>query len=490
MQADSQLSQRGADGMASSTETSNSTPTLSNHAKKEIAPPSSAEPAGPTKTKPLDEDSATATLTGSLNDLTINGNTSKEADPEGGRNIAAKAFKVERADWGYHKYLCTQVKDVKDRPDAASVRAILFPENDTSPRFIWLKTNDTELDMDNINEKLEVSDILGVGSKGQIGQQQVTKNVRREFKPGMTPANAQAHLLLREECFLDGSKPNMSIGKVTKGNFQMSWRGPAVAVLTSYDDPGQSDTSAVIDDMTMTDYRDLIDFFAFYGQYVEGEEDFAPSSFWWLAPALKQELTLQPQVQVVKVSSDFEFRETGVKFSPFTIGLGHPAMAYLQPCPITKLLKFDLVIRRFPTQDAFRAEAEAAGNTNTGPNALLLCVDPKSKNWGTAPDNLTQGTVVVMRDDRQDLHPNHLEVIVMYLVNVIVPALQETLGPGARRERVEVLEMLHPGRFLWYYWCYKNEKSKRDDKWKTTPDPSFIGTDFERALNRMQDENP
>lgn len=472
--------------------------TLSDDAKKAITSPPSAESRCSDESKPSNGPGAAAVLT-SLNDLTLKGHFSDGKSPKGlesAREIAMEdnvcvnclgpatsrcsrcnyswycSSGCQRVDRIYHKHLCSQVAEHKDPPGPDHVRAILFPDSEKSPKFIWVKTNDRTLDLDKLDEKLEVAHVLGLEAGSQIGQQQatLTKNTRRQSRPGLQ-ANAEPHLLLREDCFVDGSKPNLSIGTVTCGKFQFSWRGPIVAVMTSPEESDVTGASPVLVDITITDYRDLIDFFHHYGQYEEGVEDFAPISFWWLSPALKQELILQPQFQVVRLSCDSEYKATKNKYSPFDIGVGHPAMAFLRPCPVTNLIGIPLVVRRSPTDNAYRADAEATGNTNYGANLLLMNVDPERDNWGWVPENRTQGSVVVMRHDSLDLHPHHLEAIITYLKDPVLPALRDSIGPNPERTRPSVLGLLTSNRFFMYYTMYKKVKSEMDETWKSTPDP-------------------
>lgn len=499
MPVDYRLSGAMVTRMENSTKTQTSAVTLSDRAKKAITSPPSAGPWRPDESKPLNEPDAAAVLTGSLNDLTLKGHFSDEKPAERILSPREKAkednvcvnclrpaasrcsrcnsswycsSRCQRADRIYHKYLCSQVTEHKNPPGPDHVRAILFPDSEKSPKFIWLKTNDRTLDLDKLDEKLEVAHVLGFEGGSQIGQQQVTltKDTRRQSTPGLQ-GNAEPHLLLREDCFVDGSKPNLSIGTVTSGKFQFSWRGPIVAVMVAPEESDITGASPVLIDITITDYRDLIDFFRSYGQYEEGVEDFAPISFWWLAPALKQELISQPQFQVVRLSCDSEYEATKNKYGSFSIGVGHPAMAFLRPCPVTTHIGIPLLFRRSPTDDAYKADAEATGNTNYGPNLLLMNVDPESDNWGRVPENCTQGTVVVMREDSLDLYPHHLEAILTYLKELVLPALRDSTGPNPERTRPSVFEMLTSERFFIYYTRYKMVKRDIDQTWKSTPDP-------------------
>ncbi|KAL8780363.1 MAG: hypothetical protein Q9213_006507 [Squamulea squamosa] len=177
---------------------------------------------------------------------------------------------------------------------------------------------------------------------------------------------------------------------------------------------------------------------------------------------------------------DLEKQEAGVKYTPVTIDDNHPAMAFLQPSPLTVRLGFPLVLRRGPTHDEWRAKAEATGNVNSGLSLLLFCVDPKSKHWGKMTENLTQGTVVAMRHDKQDLHLRHLEALFMYLTHVFGPAMNETLGPEPKREKEDVVEMLYPSRLHWFFKLYRKEKVKEDKSWGNTPPLFNTGPSVEK----------
>ncbi|KAL8733144.1 MAG: hypothetical protein Q9166_002336 [cf. Caloplaca sp. 2 TL-2023] len=372
----------------------------------------------------------------------------------------------QSADWIYHRFLCRQFSDFKDRPDSTCVRAIFFPENDRNPRFVWLKQKEEALDLDYVDEKFEVEELLGISEEETIEQQYVMRSTRRNR--WTEKDKARMYLLDRKRALADGSKPNVSIGTVTQGNFHFSWRGPVVAVLTKSDDSEQSDSEPTVDDMGMVDFRDLIDFFALYGQWGQGYHDFGVTSFWWTPGPLTEELQQQRQVQAVKVMCDVECKMTGRKYVPCPIYEGHPAMALLQPCPVTALLGLPLLMRRLPPDEPWKDEAESSGNKNAGPGLLLLDVNPKSRFWGTAR-NLREvaGGMLVMRQDLKELHPFHVEAMLLYLLNVVCPAMEDSIK--GQREKGEVLEIIHPSRLDWFFKSYQKKRAEKEDDWKNVP---------------------
>ncbi|KAI4248915.1 MAG: hypothetical protein L6R40_000927 [Gallowayella cf. fulva] len=374
----------------------------------------------------------------------------------------------QRKDWTYHKHLCQEFKKFQDRPDPTFVRAIFFPVREESPRFVWIKQKEEYLDLYHVNEKFHVEELLGVSDEEKVAQQYVTRSIRRTW--GMQEITARAWLLFRKDCFVDGSRPNKSVAAVTNGQFEYSWRGPMVAVMTQFDDSEDKEDEAEADDMTMVDFRDLIDFFGMFGTWHANLEDFAMSSFWWLPLPLKEQLEQRRQVRCVKVACDTEYRHTGVSYESWLIGEGHPAMDLLQPLPITALLGLPLVMRRFPNDQAYKEEARMTGNTNRGPSLLLLDVNPKNKDWSlwrTGPEaSPVKGNVILMRQDGRDLEAQHVEAMIMY-IRLLVPAMEES--ERGERERGQVLDMLHPSRWDWFFRKLKRERGETDISWRNVP---------------------
>ncbi|KAL8953102.1 MAG: hypothetical protein Q9222_001040 [Ikaeria aurantiellina] len=375
------------------------------------------------------------------------------------------SVECQRKDWTFHKYVCAQFRDFIHQPDPTLIRAILFPEDEENPRFVWLKQKEKPLDLDFVDEKVEAGELLGFSQEQPIGQQQVPQSTRRSLRKG--PNNDQVYLLSRERSLEDGSKPNMSIGTITKGRFAFSWRGPVVAIMTGWFSFTAETTSAHIDDMSVIDFRDLVDYFESYGQWLYGYADFGPTSFWWLAPVLREELGFRRQIQGVKVRCDVEARIVGQKYQTIDVAEGHPALAFLQPFPATLLLGLPLVMRRMPSDEEWREESEANDHANTEPGLIAVCVDPKSRFWGMIASNSIKGPMLMMRQDMQDLHHHHLEAMIQYLKTVISPAMVESMN--GNRDKREVLEMFHPSRLDWFFKMYRMEMLSRDKSWQDTP---------------------
>ncbi|KAL8872565.1 MAG: hypothetical protein Q9174_001823 [Haloplaca sp. 1 TL-2023] len=392
--------------------------------------------------------------------------------------------KCQTTDWKFHKHLCAQFRDLEDRPSTNHVLAVYFPEHEQKPQLIWIAKKEEVVDIVDVARSLEPVVWLRDEHVRNFTQQTTSAGDRRQRKIAMDKMsglendksgnNQVVYLLVRKDNLQDGSRPNKSIGTVTKGRTPFSWRGPVLAVLTKEALPPRGNRSVAESfedsyvtthtDMALIDYRDLIDFFAEYGGWKAGEEDFAPDSLWWESPTLRRELEYQERIAVVRVSCNVEHRVTSAKWAQAACQPSHPAWAFLQPLPITVKLGLPVVMRRLPSNPLYKAEAEAAGNRNIGPDFLLLNPEMEGDKWLTVHEQLPYGPVMIMRQDKKHLHLSHVYSMCTYISDVVLPAMEEVYA--GKREKGEVLEMLHPSRLHWFF----KRVCKEVKAWEHTPD--------------------
>ena len=160
----------------------------------------------------------------------------------------------QRVDWPSHKLLCSQYAQQQPRPSQAHKRAILFKEDGPKPLMIWVvcrRKNDQE---DGIRDSVDVGSFLG-NDMPFTDHRLIQRNLRRNRGLGYT-----LELKFRDGFLLDGSKPNQSI-QAMETTVSSSWRGPMVALKKQ----GVGVDFRSYADMTLGDYRHLVDYFASYG---------------------------------------------------------------------------------------------------------------------------------------------------------------------------------------------------------------------------------
>jgi len=138
-------------------------------------------------------------------------------------------------------------------------RAVLFPADAESPRFVWLKCawNARGYEDDNAGSMLGQD-------KTFEGRNLVQKNLIRGKELDHT-----IDITYRDDFIHDGSPINKSIQAVTHGNMACPWAGNVVAARRE----GLGGDPKDVGNMTMEDFRHAIDYFATFSREL-GDSNF------------------------------------------------------------------------------------------------------------------------------------------------------------------------------------------------------------------------
>lgn len=195
---------------------------------------------------PSDEESEDKACTQIPSPLCVSCNNIAIQHCAGCQNARYCSKLCQERDWSYHKLLCKTFKDFQERLSKQFYRAILFPVNETRPRFIWF-----EIDEDGIS--LEQSDEI-FGNDKHVGLMDFDchRPLRRSL--GYTVR------ILHNDAFLsDGSRPNMAIMKLNGVDNASAWRDSFIAF-------GEVDEESPLD-LDTTILATLMDFFKFRAKY-------------------------------------------------------------------------------------------------------------------------------------------------------------------------------------------------------------------------------
>ncbi len=116
---------------------------------------------------------------------------------------------------------------------------------------------------------------------------------------------------------------------------------------------------------------------------------------------------------------------------------------------------------------------------------------PAEKIWG--PVEMAIGTVLVIRDDRRDLHPHHIEALCHYCRDILHPLFVDSMGfersLSGIKTKGTLLQTVAKEEFESYFIDYCAEKSKTDGSWagKVSPYDSIQG--FEAFFKLYQGNN-
>ena len=303
-----------------------------------------------------------------------------------------------------HDLLCEQLQKLDPRPSPIHVRAILLPQDEPKPRWIWVECEQMVEDDGERWEMAQVRPFLGP-DKPHIGTTYIQRNAKRCYNLADT-----IQIQYRDNFLTDGSRANRSLSAALGqlSSMPYKWRGPIVAIRAI----GTSDMNRHRD-MTLMDLRQTLDLFSSYDDEtvvpVESPTITSPSG-----------TTQQPQrsaghVWGVQVNCTGERRLHGVdEYVAVQIPPHHPTQRPLYPDgdvpSISVLVGLPVRAWRIRDDNAYESrdwKEEGLHYDNRSITFLFQQADPhdQSWGWGWAPPkwNLDTGNVILVKDGGGDL---------------------------------------------------------------------------------------
>ena len=95
---------------------------------------------------------------------------------------------------------------------------------------------------------------------------------------------------------------------------------------------------------------------------------------------------------------------------------------------------------------------------NQAATFLHLCTDPGSEDWGWAPMSWQNcvGSVIVVRADRKDLAPQHVEVLSHFCQFKMGDLFEDSHGCDPPISKYAVLEEMTKAKFTAYFENYRH----------------------------------
>ncbi len=338
------------------------------------------------------------------------------------RSAAYCSVECQQTDWATHKLLCTQFSVLADLPGLNFKRAILFPEEGPNPVVFWMKFQ---------NEfGCKTPQLKGIMGGAHVARVQNERNFLRGHDTGVVLQ------FYTYDSYLDSaSMINRSILLVTKGKPSHPWMGPVVVLREQIGDTG------LHEDITLTDFRNIVDFLKIYG----------------LDPLMliTQNPPLEQKVKGVKVSCVGDIKRFSKKYVAVDVPKDHPVF-FQRSSPISAMVGMTVKAHMYPFDKAW----ENMPSTGNGPwsNAtaafLHMEVDPNpGVTWGFAPMHWqnSNGNILVVREDEKDITPAEVEMLCDFCQYKMQPLFEDSneSGGGIRAKR-EVMAHVTPAGFRNY----------------------------------------
>jgi hypothetical protein len=376
----------------------------------------------------------------------------------GCKSISYCSIECQQTDWPVHKLLCKFQADLQP-PTERHRRGILFPADLKGPKFAWVSCDLQQAEED--EPAWELSDVKPFLGSGDPFPRRylVQRNVLRSRDIGHT-----IEIAFRDSFLIDGSILNQSVVRTTNGVAPHAWKGPVLALRKK----GLGLDPLHYDHITMSDFRDVVDYFLTYGGEAVGGTD----------------QTKRTKVKGVKISCEADQKVFGTKkYVSVQVPREHPVFTQATPpCPISELVELPVLVRKYPADKAWAKDKSISGTgyNNQAATFLHLNTDPNSRllmGWGWAPMEWQNnvGSVIVVRADGKDLSPHHCEVLCTFCQFEMQPLFEDSMGAGMDPEnptsKDAVLQQMTKENFERYFTQYRASWLAEDPSWSATKSP-------------------
>jgi hypothetical protein len=334
----------------------------------------------------------------------------------------------QKADWPMHKLLCKPFAQQTEssRPSPSHRRAILFPADQVSPAMIWIDCSTSDSSIPNDASKYLEDDGSPFTS---VSKQRIQKTPRLDRRALMDTVE----VLYREDVMLDATKrPNKSIDHTLGPSLfrPQVWRGPVVVMRKR----GLDLEPKVYEDVSLVEYRHVLDFFATHGYSTMEKESNTPS---------------RDRVQGVKVSCVGEQITNGTgAFSPVEVpaySLERWGYTIGEVSPISTIIGIPIRVWKCETKRAPDDPAKYSMD-NVPATLIFLNPDPKSNEFGWACQHwqMDLGNVLLVRKDGQDLDVKLAEMFCRWCERRLFPQFEAALGlfSSTKKPRQQVIDII------------------------------------------------
>lgn len=370
------------------------------------------------------------------------------------RSAAYCSPECQQVDWRPHRLLCRQFKELSAssfaaRPSPKHFVAVYFPMTSRKPRLVWIDTKEVNGEPGYFNPELnELLHIPGNDKYVGRGLHCVRGNAFRGRKDTLDTLNIWyiddfAVNNFQTNQSLHGTLPTL-VGD-TWG--EMIWKGPMVAVLKVGNDwdPRQ------ITNITMTAYRDAIDFLGYYrngyGSMIDG---------------IGAENHLSRELLASRVG-----KVKGVRINCLGDQAGDPACQLLQvdvpkahplfnlesddPLDIAQYLDMEWVVKSYGGKYGASVQDDREQYLADNPlvRLLLLQVQGEDEEWGEVSQRRlahARGSVLVVDRAGTDITISMVRAMCLMIEEVVIPLLAASPNKG-KREKKAVLEAITVDRF-------------------------------------------
>lgn len=376
---------------------------------------------------------------------------SPEARRCGGcRSAAYCSLECQQTDWRTHRLLCRKFAacaqdNFAARPSPNHYLAILFPMTEKRPSLVWVDSKKDEYEVRDYFHPV-LNHLLHIPGNNYIGRglRQVRANVLRGrennqdtlhiwfLDPDVPPRNIITNQAIH------GTIPTL-IGD-TWGEF--IWKGPVVAVMRKGTDFEPRHST----DITLTAYRDAIDYLGYYRDTIGSMID-EPGQHDHLSKRVLADRT--SKVIGVRINCR---RDQAIRHEPQMVEVAVPKTHPLfnlegdDPCDIPLLFGLELVAKAYDGSLCKEGNGPPSDDLkNPLAELLLTTTSVKNGEWVRLPSyrrHLCLGSILFVRRSKRDLHIKDVDALCNLIEEFAVPFMlkEDASDPSAKKRLLDQLK--------------------------------------------------
>ncbi|KAK3635251.1 hypothetical protein LTR56_014860 [Elasticomyces elasticus] len=169
----------------------------------------------------------------------------------------------------------------------------------------------------------------------------------------------------------------------------------------------------------------------------------------------------QMKVQGIRIASSGSRTVSVDQYDIIKVPLSHDIFDYGEICPVSELVGMPLLVLKlqsyFPDQNSSRSKVAKRHYRNKAVDQLMICCDPEVATMPgeglcqTSPDWTNAGNVMLVREDKKELYPHHIKLLLKFIATITCEATTTKMSHGREYTPEDAVMLFTPGDWKDFY---------------------------------------
>ena len=376
--------------------------------------------------------------------------------------------KCQLGDSPTHIFLCRSFKRYEVRPSQQMKRGILFPEDRTTPAWVWMDTGIKHGYESLILEGHQMISSVDPMTPSVDPEEVLHMSIKHNHTRKRELENTLAILYLDTKV-RDDSRLNKSILVVAGGVTASPWYGSVIVMKKL----GLGTKHTTYGDMDLRAYCDVIDTLKY--DYLPDKSEVSTGE----SSMHSHYSTETSQGVMISCRGDIMILG-GDKYLPVNVSILDPVfdpVSVADKATSSEMVGVPVRARKLPPYLDWTDSGQVNMFENQGVTRLFRNMDPDADSFGLAPMSwdLRVGSVLVARANYKDITPHQVEALCYYMSEHTQETIEKALEArdlhNSNKEIDRLMALFTPDAFREFFTMFRLEKAVRDATWETAESP-------------------